>query len=438
MPWPPFNIPECDPPPEDVQRTTAPAAPTRGNTIQPHTPPVAELRIHYEMQFRFVQFYKLRAATPYWENVGDDPMTLADLTQLVARSPDGWLPTDDRFVHIDDDRIDRNAQNQLVRIPIPTSHQVRTGRTTMNLAFGESRKISWDTSSRRTIWVPLSGSLPTHVPMPEGAGNWRAPEVLQERNQDYINPRQWGIRGTMDLTMDPCGAAEPVHSYKMCCVWERFGLYRPGEFSIGMAMLPASTDIDNPAVFAGFPRAMALPANSTMTFTQWMDEFPAIQVAHEWSPVAPTAAQQRGNNAAVPQNPGGAGWLNGARAWRVKNPDSWMATGAVCIHTGNMPNWFLGCQGPGKEDHQTEWGFKTKNHSRDTMWEIVQHLGVTRRQFHAHGMSPPHNQKRWVVIRVTAEPDAITDDGFKSQTIWLPEPANLAVPAGRAANAIDI
>jgi hypothetical protein len=306
----------------------------------------------------------------------------------------------------------------------------------MNMVLGESRQVSADAYDRRLIWVPLSGKLPTHVSHPDGERGWKTPVVPQVANQDYVVPNQWGIRGTMDLVMDPCGAAEPVHSYKMCCVWERYGLYRAGEFSIGMAILPASTELSEPATFAGFPRAMVMPANYSGTFDNWMEEFPAIQVAHEWSPTVPPAtAQSSGPHPAVPQNQSGAGWLSGARAWRLKNAASWWATGAVCIHTGNMPNWFLGCQGPGYADKQTEWGFKTKEHSKNTMWEILGHLGVTRQQFKAHGTSPTGRFRRWVVIRVTANADAIVDDGWRRQSIWLPAPVNLA---STSPNAIDI
>ena len=73
MAFPPFDIPECDPPPEAVERTTAGS--TRGNTVQQYSAPVAELKIHYEMQFRFNTFYTIRKPTPYWNNDPDTPMT---------------------------------------------------------------------------------------------------------------------------------------------------------------------------------------------------------------------------------------------------------------------------------------------------------------------------------------------------------------------------
>ncbi len=200
-----------------------------------------------------------------------------------------------------------------------------------------------------------------------------------------------------------------------------------------MCILPASTDPHKPAIFAGYPAALG-----NLTSMEQMEEFPGIRIMHEWAEEPPPANILRPPRGQYPvvraQNPSGPGWLDGARGWSLKNPNAWKTTTAIFIHTGNQPNWFLGCQGAGKAERQTEWGFTTKQRSRDTMWEILSHMGVTRQQFKSQGAYPTGRFIRWVIISVTAQPDAIVDDGWKRRSIWLDEPSTefeFRQPAGQ-------
>ncbi len=408
MSYPPFGIPECDRPPEEVQRTTA--ASTRGNTLQQYSPPVASLSIHYESQFRFIQFYTVPAQLPYWFNTGDAPMSQDALTTAMQSQPAGWLPEKDRFVHLDDEKLENGR-----RVVIPTNYTVKVGKASLHMLMGESKHVS--DGERRLIWVPQYGTLPTHISPKNGS---RILKQLAVQTGGPV-PRQWGIRTSMELEIDPCGEQPTVHSYKGVIVWERWNFEGSIGYTQGMAILPASTDPNSPAIFAGYPCAMG-----NQSSLEQMEEYPAIQIRHEWAETPPPQhilRPPRGTAPIAAQNPDGPGWLSSVRGWSLKNPNSWKATRSICIHTGNQPNWFLGCHGPGMAAEQTEWGFTTKNHSRETMWGILGRLGVSRQQFKTQGTSPSGRFIRWIVIYATAHPDAVVDDGWKRQSIWLHEPS---------------
>ncbi len=128
-------------------------------------------------------------------------------------APDGWLETDDRFVHLDDEKIENGR-----RVIIPTQHQIKTGKTgktTMNMVMGESKTVS--DGERRLIWTPQNGTLPAHVESSDGS---RVVKQFAAVDNAPV-PRQWGIRGSLDLIIDPCGVASPQFAYKSVLVWDR-------------------------------------------------------------------------------------------------------------------------------------------------------------------------------------------------------------------------
>src|SRR5262249_18542747 len=203
------------------------------------------IRIHYETQFRFIQFYKVMGPIPYWNNPGSAPMSKDQLTTAVGGAPDGWLAADDRFVHLDDEKIENKK-----RVLMPTEFKIEGNRGSLLMAMGESKQIS--NGTRRLIWVPRSGKLPNHVHTPDGTDHFKDLADVP----DAPVPRQWGIRTAMDVVIDPCSASRQTFSYKTVLVWERWALDGKASYSLGMAALAGSTDTANPAIYAGFPRAM--------------------------------------------------------------------------------------------------------------------------------------------------------------------------------------
>ncbi len=377
MAEPPFLIPECPPTPEAVERSHA--ASDKGSTLDKGTPPVADLRIHYETQFRFSRFYEIKVSTPFWTNAPTEPLSKEELTKAVGSAPGGWLEAGDRFVHVD--------QSNKQKIKVSTS--------TMTLALGNAERHA--DGGPGPIWVPIAGTLPSHARGADPKAAWKAPAVLK----DGPPANQWGIRGTMDLTLDPCGARNLDGAYKSVCVWER---WKDNRFTTGMAILP-------PGTYAGYPK----PMGNHSANKEDMLNYPAIWVGYEWE--EPSAA---GDSSAIDgEDSAGGKWLKGVHGWRLKNPASAKLTTSIFIHPGNHPSWFLGCQSPGLSDKQTEWGFAERKDTWKTMWEILEKLGVTKNDYVKNGTYPTKKHQKWVVIRVTAAEDAIKNDGWKRQRIWL-------------------
>lgn len=376
MAEPPFLIPECPPTPEAVERAHSES--DKGSTLDKGTAPVAELRIHYETQFRFSRFYEVKTATPYWTNTPTEPLSKEDLTNAVGAAPSGWLDAGDRFVHVDQS----NRQ------------KVKVGASNVTLVLGNAERHA---DGPDQIWLPVAGTLPAHARGADPKAKWQAPAIL--KNSPPAN--QWGIRGTMDLTLDPCRARKKDGAYKNVCVWER---WKSDRFTSGMAVLP-------PGTYAGYPKPMG---NHSASKEDMLD-YPAIWVGYEWEESSSTDDSSATDGAEA----AGGKWLKGVHGWRVKNPSSTILTTSIFIHPGNHPSWFLGCQSPGFADKQTEWGFVEKKDTWKTMWEILDKLGVTKDSFVKNGTYPAKKNQKWVVIRVTANEDAIKDDGWKKQRIWL-------------------
>lgn len=372
MPIPPFPPTKpVDPPAEPVRRATKES--TKGSALDKPVVPAAELRIHYEMQFRFVNFWRIITATPYW----DGATAAKDLPTILAGAPVGWLEADDRIVqHEESDEAKATVEKKSLTMIRVSSQQLST-------------------DSDEYIWVPRKGVLPAHLDATRRKA-WKAPTDLK----NGPNRHQWGIRGTMELYLDPFDKNKHEASYKSVCVWER---WKPGDskYTAGMCVLP-------PGVYAGYPRAMG----NHNTPEEKIEEYPAIQVGAEWIEEEPP------EDAAADAAPSGA-WADGARGWRVKNSANLKATSSIFIHPGNQPVWFLGCQSPGPEDKQTEWGFEKRDDTRTTMWEILEKVGISKADFVSRASDPGKKHRKWFLIRVTAEDDAIAADGWKRFSIWL-------------------
>lgn len=390
MPIPPFPPTKPQLPPDEPVRRATESSP-KGSTLDKPILPAAELRIHYLMQFRFVSFWRILTATPYWN--GDTPAE--NLADVLAAAPDGWLEPDDRIVQ--HEKSDETTTS-LARKPLT---MIRVS----------SEKLS--RASAGFIWVPCKGVLPAHLDAARRKA-WKVPGALPNGPHWH----QWGIRGTMELYLDPFGNNTHEASYKSVCVWER---WKPadGKFTVGMCVLP-------PGTYAGFPRAMGNHNASEAD----MLKFPAIQVCAEWMTAEPAAADPA---FASPDQPSGgldrasfykkpetvSWWEDGVRGWRVKNPASNKTTTAIFIHPGNQPNWFLGCQSPGPEDKQKEWGFEALSDTQSTMWEILDKVGISRQDYVKRGSYPKPKERKWFIIRVTTEENVLVSDGWKRKSIWL-------------------
>lgn len=388
MPIPPFpaDKPDAAAPAEPVRRATKESP--KGSTLDKPILPAAELRIHYVLQFRFVGFWRIITHTPYW----DGATAAGDLTTALAGAPDGWLEPGDRIVqHEEGD--DTN---------------VTLDKKPLLMARVSSQALSGDVEE--FVWVPRRGTLPAHLDAARRKA-WKPPADLQSGPHYH----QWGIRGTMDLFLDPFGANTHVASYKSVCVWER---WKPAEskYTVGMCVLA-------PGVYGGFPRTMG---NHDFSDEEKL-KYPSIQVGAEWVTVevppekddlaTPTGGIDRASFYKPPVTE--SWWQEGARGWRVKNRANNTTTTAIFIHPGNQPNWFLGCQSPGPEDRQREWGFESLADTQATMWEVLDHVGISKKTFVSNGSYPSSKQRKWFIIRVTADSDALLADGWKRKSIWL-------------------
>lgn len=53
------------------------------------------------------------------------------------------------------------------------------------------------------------------------------------------------------------------------------------------------------------------------------------------------------------------------------------------------------------------------------MWEILDKVGFSKKNFVERKSYPEKKHRKWFIIRVTAESGAIAKDGWKKKSIWL-------------------
>ncbi len=385
MPFqPPFLLSGTSAAAESCKRLIAGS--TEGGVLDTGPQPDAELHVIYRTQFRFHRFWRARAKTPCWS----DGYEKSKLAKAVEAGTSDYIPPDDRLVQVEwDDRIN-----------------IRVGGKSLAMILGGSKHKG------RKVWFPVSKNLPKSLHIAEPDWKWQEPRV-----EPGSPSAQWGIRGDATLRLKPFCPDGEVRTYKMVTVWQRWeygSMKGKKKYSIDMCTLP-------PGTYAGYVQAMP---------KHWKDadklkEYPAIQVAWEWTPVPegtppppPPPPPKRGSR--KPKKPPNPNWTQGALGWKLKNPHSTKRTTGIYVHPGSWPSWFLGCMSPGAADKQREWGFRSRGDTEAAMWEILDLVGVSREDYIANYTPPSKSRLKWFIIRVeAANEDVISGDGWSKQRIWL-------------------
>jgi hypothetical protein len=186
--------------------------------------------------------------------------------------------------------------------------------------------------------------------------------------------KQWGLRGdlTFKYRQTKGGITERLEKqFKVLTVWERWKRserrWTDGMMTVG------------PGTFAGYVKAM--PSHSDAAGRK---KFPSIWVIWQWDEKKEE-------------------WVEGV--YRVKNPDSTKRSKGVFFHPGHTPSHFLGCLSPGKTE--TEWGFEDRAETQTAMWEILNDIGVSEKNFKQY---PRSKEAKWFLIRVS-DPRNVTGVG---------------------------
>jgi hypothetical protein len=380
MPYvPPFLMTDASASPEDCKRSHSGSS--QGNTLDTGARPDAELHVVYQTQFRFHRFWETRARTPCWAGDTDK----ADLQKAVEAGTTDVLDSTDRLVQVE--------WNDQANIRIDTKP--------LAMVLGNSK------AKGGPVWFPVSRKLPKSLQLSDSDWKWVPPRV-----EPGSPSAQWGIRGDATLRLDPLCAGGEETPYKMVTVWQRWeygSLKGKHKYSADMCTLP-------PGTYAGYIQGMP----KFWGDRDQLSEFPSIWVIWEWTPAAPApdpAPKSRTTRKKAPTHPN---WTQGVLGWRLKNAASTQRTSGVFVHPGNMPAWFLGCLSPGPVDKQTEWGFKTRQDTQATMWEIFEKLRVSKKEYLSQYQPPDRKHLKWIVIRVeAANEDVVAGDGWKRQRIWL-------------------
>lgn len=333
-----------------------------GVTVDDTARPDAEVEITYRVQFRFYRFWQPRVATPAWYGVGEP----TDLAERVNKSPTGDVVLE--------------AGDRLCQLDLKEQKSVRVGKQSLVLHLGESEKRGLP------YWFPTAGKLPPEVKVDQAGWKWRSPVKQPGSSPD----NQWGLRGDFAFRTKPGDPAGTGRQYKMVTVWQRWKSDKK-DYTADMCTLA-------PGTYAGYVRVMGNHQDK-----QGRTDYPAIWVGYTW-------------------NAGTSAWDLGVLGWILKNPNSTKLTTSIFIHPGNFPNWFLGCIGPGPVDKQTEWGFASLGDTRDTMWEILDAVGVKKSDYinTEQYVSPDKKHKKWFLIRVNAGSTTVTSpDGWRDHPVWV-------------------